>query len=191
MTETIRTDDEITCLKYHQNGLYFAQNNQLFVRDLRTNSTRLVYTAEDDINAIDIHSNNKFIGLVDDSGFPTVLDITTSKPYKKFKSSHSNLATVFKFRPTLPWQTITAGLDSSLKSWDFSKGLLKSTHEFQSGGINPPFVYCLDITSNGNCMAAGLGDGTISVLKNVPRKFDLESSIFETLELHSWSVSGL
>lgn len=64
-------------------------------------------------------------------------------------------------------------MDSQIIAWDFSQGspiekfnmctpLAESADTSQV--FNPPFVYCLGVSSNGRTVAAGLGDGNVRML---------------------------
>ncbi|KAJ3313456.1 WD repeat-containing protein 53 [Boothiomyces sp. JEL0838] len=180
--------------KLNGSNLYFTSDNELFLYDVRTDAIQSIYTATEDVNEFDVHYNSKFVGFVDDDGKVTVLDNRTYKPFKSFKNGHSNIASCFKFRPTLPWQCITGGFDCFIKSWDFSRAALQSEYSaisIASDTFNPPFIYSIAFDRTGNKLAAGLGDGKLCIFTEFGRGKPKLPGNLEILEKHSWSISGL
>ncbi|KAJ3272397.1 WD repeat-containing protein 53 [Terramyces sp. JEL0728] len=174
--------------------IYFTVDNGLLLLDARTGQIQPIYQATEDINEFAVHFNKKFIGFVDDNGRISVLDTRNYKPFKNFKSGHSNIASCFKFRPTTPWQCVTGGFDCFVKSWDFSRASLQTEYcatVVASDTFNPPFIYSLAFDEAGNTLAAGLGDGKICIFSDFGRGKPKLPGKFQILEKHSWSISGL
>ncbi|KAI8893669.1 WD40-repeat-containing domain protein [Globomyces pollinis-pini] len=193
-----QNNDPVTSISIlNDNVCYFAAGSSVYQTDLRVNSPSCLFELDEDVNMIDLHSNSHYLGTSDDSGAINVFDLRTQKRTRKFRSSHTNIASCFSFRPTTPWQCWSGGFDSFVHCWDFSTGKIISSlstesESFQSDkqNINPPYVNSLCFTENGNNAAIGLGNGMISLLRGIPRKGNLNCHD-DLLECHTWSVSAL
>ncbi|KAI7869058.1 WD40-repeat-containing domain protein [Spinellus fusiger] len=184
---------------------YLASGTKVFTYDLRntsmilTQAEREYHFSKDEINTIDINEKNTFLATADDDGQVTIVDLTTHKIYKPFSKKHRSICMVVQFRPKKPWQVWSGGLDNKVLQWDFSRGSILSTYDTNPKEpsaehmFNPPFVYCLAISTNGQRIAAGLGDTTVQVLSFDPAKKSKHESptVIRLEEGHASMISSL
>lgn len=136
-----------------------------------------------------------FMASVDDSGQVNVMDVRTGAPFKRFRRKHDNLATCVAFRPHKPWELFTGSFDQSVIAWDFSRG--SPNRDFTPAlnaevkSLNPPFVYCLQVSSDGKTCFIGKGDGTLQVLQSKGKKCKKEDWFVTDHEAHRWSLTSL
>jgi len=156
---------------------YMAVGSKVLVFDMRNtdmilnDSSRTYEFCGDEINSIDINERNNFLCTADDLGEVKVIDLESHKLYKQFRSKHQNLCMAACFRPRKPWELWSGGMDNTIFRWDISRA--SSTASFDTNQtepnaqqmVNPPFVYSLRIHQNGDWVAAGLGDGSVEVIK--------------------------
>ncbi|KAG2177639.1 hypothetical protein INT44_008153 [Umbelopsis vinacea] len=160
---------------------YMAVGSKVLVYDMR-NSDMILSEAskeyefsEDEINTIDINEKNSFLCTADDRGEVKVIDLESHKLYKQFRSKHKNLCMAACFRPKKPWELWSGGMDNTICQWDISRGSMVTSYDTNQTDpsahqmVNPPFVYSLRISHDGTWVAAGLGDGSVQVLKLEPK----------------------
>jgi hypothetical protein len=95
-----------------------------------------------------------------------ILDISSHCEHKpSIRTHHSNIVNTTVLRPAFKWDLASGGLDCSIKGHDFSTGKRRfeievKAVEYDEGDeeeskrgpsqiVNPPFVFSLDFTSNG------------------------------------------
>ncbi|KAI8640698.1 WD40-repeat-containing domain protein [Parasitella parasitica] len=171
--------DPVTCIKFakkNQPYIYLSSGTKVLVYDLGTegiiitNPIRTYEFSNDEINSIDINDNNKFLATADDEGIVNIIDLSTHKIYKKTLKRHSNICMSVKFRAKQSWQVWSGSMDSKVYEWDFSRGLPTNIYDMspkeQSTAqmFNPPFVYDVAISHNGEWIAAGLGNCTVRLI---------------------------
>ncbi|CAO3665232.1 unnamed protein product [Umbelopsis vinacea] len=156
---------------------YMAVGSKVLVFDMRNTNMILSEASReyefcgDEINTIGINERNNFLCTADDLGEVKVIDLESHKLYKQFRTKHQNLCMAACFRPRKPWELWSGGMDNTIFQWDISKG--SSTASFDTNQtdpntqqlVNPPFVYSLRIHPSGDWVAAGLGDGSVDVIK--------------------------
>jgi len=150
---------------------------------------------EEEINQICVHpKSGQYLCAAMDSGAVAILDLQNRRVSKHLRK-HKNICAASIFHPRNPWDLVSGGYDQMLFFWDFSRGRLTSSFDMknlqitdQQGGvsqvINPPFVHSLAYTSDGRYLAAGLGDGTISLLDHRKR-----ACVLTLPEAHKAAVS--
>ncbi|KAI7898169.1 WD40-repeat-containing domain protein [Cokeromyces recurvatus] len=179
-------NEPVTSVKFAKKSslpfLYLSSGRNIHTYDLRAEGIILTEPAQsyqfskDEINSIDINDNNTFLASVDDEGVLNIIDLGSHKIYKKTTKKHSNICMSVKFRARKPWEVWSGGMDSQVYEWDFSRG--SPTHIYNmtpkepssTQMFNPPFVYALDISPDGEWIAAGLGDTTIQLLSPPNKK---------------------
>ncbi|CDH50086.1 wd40 repeat-containing protein [Lichtheimia corymbifera JMRC:FSU:9682] len=154
--------------------VYLASGKKVYAFDLRNEGLILTTPAEeyefsdDEINSIDVRDN--FLVTGDDQGDVKVVDMDSNKIYKKLVKKHNSICMAVRFRARKPWEVWSGGLDCQLFQWDFSRGTpmnITNTNETAPGQqqmFNPPFVYSLDTSSDGQWVGAGLGDGSLQLV---------------------------
>ncbi|GAA5803620.1 hypothetical protein HPULCUR_009103 [Helicostylum pulchrum] len=139
--------------------------------------------SNDEINSIDVNENNKFLATADDEGVVNVIDLSSHKLYKKSSKKHNSICMSVKFRVKKSWEVWSGGMDSKLYEWDFSRGLPTNIYDMKAKVpsaaqmFNPPFVYKVATSPDGEWIAASLGDSTIQLLSppnKKQKKFDLK-----------------
>ncbi|OBZ91898.1 WD repeat-containing protein 53 [Choanephora cucurbitarum] len=154
--------EPVTSIKFAQKSslplIYIASGTKVHTFDLRNESVMLtepIQTYEfskDEINQIDVNENNKFMATADDEGVVNVI-----------------------------W---SGGMDSKVYEWDFSRGLPTNIYDMSNKEpsakqmFNPPFVYNMAVSSDGEWIAAGLGDTSIQLL-SPPNKKQKKSELQE------------
>ncbi|GAN07531.1 conserved hypothetical protein [Mucor ambiguus] len=148
----------------------------VLIYDLRSEDTIItepiqVYEfSNDEINSIDINENNKFLVTADDEGVVNIVDLGTHKIYKKTSKKHNSICMSAKFRAKKPWEVWSGGMDSKIYEWDFSRGLPTNIYDMTpkepsaTQMFNPPFVYKITTSPDGEWVAASLGDSTIQLI---------------------------
>ncbi|KAL0074693.1 WD40-repeat-containing domain protein [Phycomyces blakesleeanus] len=156
--------------------IYLSSGTKVYTFDLRNTDMILAEPAReynfsaDEINAIDVNEKNTFLATADDDGYINVVDLSTHKIHKSFSKKHNSIAMAVKFRPKKPWQVWSGGLDSKVFQWDFSRGMITETFDMNPSEptaaqmFNPPFVYSLAVSKDGQIIAAGLGDSTVQLI---------------------------
>jgi WD40 repeat protein len=189
IVDSFRTEQEVISMKLQNQVLYYCSANSIYRQDLRLKTPTKIFTGPEEINAIDV--NNKFIAVGDDSGMPYTLDFSNFKPRPMRQGlGHSNIINTVLFRPTMMYDLITGGSDSTAKIWDTSRGTIYEEHTFTNETImNPPFVHSLAFTKNGNTCAFGLGNGAVHIF-DFARKKPKFQKVMER-EGHEWCVSAL
>ncbi|OAD74935.1 hypothetical protein PHYBLDRAFT_144287 [Phycomyces blakesleeanus NRRL 1555(-)] len=151
--------------------IYLSSGTKVYTFDLRNTDMILAEPAReynfsaDEINAIDVNEKNTFLATADDD-----VDLSTHKIHKSFSKKHNSIAMAVKFRPKKPWQVWSGGLDSKVFQWDFSRGMITETFDMNPSEptaaqmFNPPFVYSLAVSKDGQIIAAGLGDSTVQLI---------------------------
>ncbi|KAI9318229.1 WD40-repeat-containing domain protein [Dichotomocladium elegans] len=152
--------------------VYLASSNKVFAYDLRNDG--LIFTVpaheyafnEDEINCIDVRDH--FLATADDQGEVRVVDLEKNTIYKKMIKKHSNICMAVKFRSKKPWEDVS---------------------ETRSGQqmFNPPFIYALDTSKDGQWIAAGLGDCSIQLLHEAGKKTKRKEIRIE--EAHTYMVN--
>ncbi|KAI8375004.1 WD40-repeat-containing domain protein [Choanephora cucurbitarum] len=190
--------EPVTSIKFAQKSslplIYIASGTKAHTFDLRNESVMLtepIQTYEfskDEINQIDVNENNKFMATADDEGVVNVIDLSTHKIYKKTTKKHNNICMSVKFRPRKSWEVWSGGMDSKVYEWDFSRGLPTNIYDMSNKEpsakqmFNPPFVYNMAVSSDGEWIAAGLGDTSIQLLSppnKKQKKFELQEKRLE------------
>ncbi|KAI9017502.1 WD40-repeat-containing domain protein [Gaertneriomyces semiglobifer] len=204
--KSFSSDDDITSLCFSgENLLYASAGRHVYLFDTRvpdliiTQGRKIGATADDEINQVAIHENGNFVARADDSGNVTVIDVRTNKPFKRLRSVHESLATCVRFNPRKPWELWSGGMDSTVIHWDFSKGTVLQAYDMrldredQPQVVNPPFVHDLDISHDGRTLAAGLGDGSILVMRNDSQGRKDKGTWSQTRMdgSHSWAVTAV
>ncbi|KAI9473690.1 MAG: WD40-repeat-containing domain protein [Benjaminiella poitrasii] len=179
-------NEPITSVKFAKKSslpfLYLSSGTKVYTYDLRAEGIILTESAQtyefsnDEINSIDIHENNKFLSTADDEGVVNIIDLNSHKIYKKSAKKHNNICMSVKFRAKKSWDVWSGGMDSKVYEWDFSRGLPTNIYDMtpkepsSAQMFNPPFVYALDISNDGEWIAAGLGDTSIQLLSPPNKK---------------------
>ena len=57
--------------------------------------------------------------------------------------------------------------------------------------MNPPFVYCIQVSSDGKTCFVGKGDGTLQILQSRGKKGKKEDWAITEHEAHRWSLTSL
>ncbi|PSS04852.1 WD repeat-containing protein [Actinidia chinensis var. chinensis] len=141
---------------------------------------------KEEINQITCNSRSCFLAAADDGGDVKIIDIRQQCLYKTLRAGHTSICSSVQFLPWRPWEVITAGLDSKLVMWDFSKGRPYKIVDFSvpdtdGGGsagqcLNPAFVHSIavpevDIVDKvGKVCVVARGDGVVEVI-------DIESEL--------------
>ncbi|KAI9021400.1 WD40-repeat-containing domain protein [Phycomyces nitens] len=163
-------------------NIYLSSGTKVFTFDLRntgmilTEAAREYEFSTDEINAIDVNEKNTFLATADDNGHINVVDLSSHKIHKSFSKKHNSIAMAVKFRPKKPWQVWSGGLDSKVFQWDFSRGMITESFDMNpkeptaAQMFNPPFVYSLAVSKDGQKIAAGLGDSTVQIVSYETKK---------------------
>jgi len=170
--------------------------------DLNTNKATKCLLHEEGVNSVCFHpkkdylvftasgksisAKGSFLASCDDSGEIKIFNLDQDSLFKTLRC-HKNICTSVKFRPRHPWEVVSGALDCKIYNCEFSRGKPKFSFDLASSGqkqiVNPPFVYCLDISQDDRKLVAGLGDCTIAIFDlNAKRKTHI-------LESHTASVS--
>ncbi|VDP73006.1 unnamed protein product [Echinostoma caproni] len=147
--------DPCAALKFNPDKpevLYSAHGGRILAWDFRHLSAPLSEwnVNEDEINSLDVLSNESFLCAADDTGAVQVLDISTGNVARTLKK-HDNICSVARFRPNRAWQLISGGLDCRMIVSDW-KGtglgviifeldeIVDSSlfSDYHSGGNDPP-----------------------------------------------------
>ncbi|KAI8062177.1 WD40-repeat-containing domain protein [Gongronella butleri] len=157
--------------------LYLSSGTKVLTYDLRQPGIILTEAqceynfSSDEINSIDINKKHTFLATGDDEGAVNIVDLATHKLFKKQIKSHDTICMAVKFSPRKAWEVWSGGSDSKMIQRDFSKGRplevfgmadLAATSEQM---FNPPFVYTMDTSADGDWLAAGLGDASIQLFR--------------------------
>ncbi|KAK4521878.1 Glutathione gamma-glutamylcysteinyltransferase [Mucor velutinosus] len=172
-------DAPVTSIKFarkNQPYIYLSSGNKVLIYDLRsegiiiTEPIQVYEFSNDEINSIDINENNKFLATADDEGVVNIVDLSNHKIYKKTSKKHSSICMSAKFRAKKSWEVWSGGMDSKVYEWDFSRGLPTNIYDMTpkepsaTQMFNPPFVYKIATSPDGEWVAASLGDSTIQLL---------------------------
>ncbi|EPB89999.1 hypothetical protein HMPREF1544_03111 [Mucor circinelloides 1006PhL] len=170
---------KVTSIKFarkNQPYIYLSSGNKVMTYDLRaegiiiTEPAQVYEFSNDEINNIDINENNKFLATADDEGVVNIIDLNSHKIYKKTSRKHSSICMAAKFRAKKSWEVWSGGMDSKVYEWDFSRGVPTNIYDMTpkepsaTQMFNPPFVYKIAISPDGEWVAASLGDATIQLL---------------------------
>ncbi|ORZ08317.1 WD40-repeat-containing domain protein, partial [Absidia repens] len=159
---------------------YLSSGKKVLVYDLRNTGMIVSETCReyefsgDEINSIDINQKQSFLATGDDNGEVKIVDLVNHKIYKKLNKKHRNVI----------W---SGGLDCKVHQWDFSKGKLLDIYDTAPSEpsstqmFNPPFVYTIENSMDGNWVAAGLGDASIQIDPVVSRLEDGHSNMVNCL----------
>ena len=82
-------DQSVNAIQVKQQVVYYVSGKSLY--QFVDGSSQLLYTMEDEINALDIHQSSPFISMADDSGAVAVFDQRTKGLFKRFRSGHDNV----------------------------------------------------------------------------------------------------
>lgn len=179
--------DEITSIAFdHSHTMYAASGSEIFQLDTRqeqivcTIPQNKLELSGEEINCIDIHPYGVLLA-VDDGGCVNGKSIPETQDLFSVPHAHNNISYAAKFSPDSDYclNFATGGLDGSLIGWQFHPRDITPSPVFQvdfthaihqaeghqSKGINPPFVYSLDYTSDAELLGCGLGDGSIVLLE--------------------------
>ncbi|CAO3642987.1 unnamed protein product [Mucor fragilis] len=172
-------DAPVTSIKFarkNQPYIYLSSGNKVLIYDLRSEGiiiaepTQVYEFSNDEINSIDVNENNKFLATADDEGVVNIVDLGSHKIYKKTSKKHSSICMSAKFRAKKSWEVWSGGMDSKVYEWDFSRGLPTNIYDMTpkepsaTQMFNPPFVYKIATSPDGEWVAASLGDSTIQLL---------------------------
>ncbi|SAM09508.1 hypothetical protein [Absidia glauca] len=157
-------------------AFFFHSLHKVLTYDLRNTAmtvsepVREYSFSGDEINSIDINQKQTFLATADDNGEVKVIDLLNHKIHKKLTKKHGNICMSVKFSQRKAWEVWSGGLDCKVYQWDFSKGKplnILSTSPVEATAaqmFNPPFVYTLETSLDGQWIAAGLGDASIQLL---------------------------
>ncbi|KAI8089354.1 WD40-repeat-containing domain protein [Halteromyces radiatus] len=155
--------------------LYLSSGTKVFTYDIRNTSmilseaTREYDFSSDEINSIDVNGKHTYLATADDNGEVKIIDLATHTIFKKMTKKHGNLCMSVKFSQRMTWEVWSGGLDCKIYRWDYSRGkpldIINTTSSEPSASqmFNPPFVYTLGSSLDGNWIAAGLGDASIQL----------------------------
>jgi len=146
----------------------------------------------DEINQIVISPDGKFMAVCDDSGTIQVINLATKGIQRSLQNGHTNICSSIMFTPSK--KVVSGGLDCQIIEWDWNKSPTKPLkfHSFStndiivstsSPGLNPPHVHCVDVSIDGQYVAAAVGSGHV-VVCNLPEKSRIGS-----VESHLAAVS--
>ncbi|KAI8340517.1 WD40-repeat-containing domain protein [Chlamydoabsidia padenii] len=173
---------------------YLASGNKVFTYDLRNTGMivcdpiRKYDFSGDEINSIDINQKQTHLATADDKGEVKVVDLVNHKIYKKLNKKHGNICMSVKFSQRKAWEVWSGGLDCKVYQWDFSKGKplnifdTNSTEPTSAQMFNPPFVYALETSNDGQWIVTGLGDSSIQLYDFGDKKSKLADPIITHLE---------
>ncbi|RUS18777.1 LOW QUALITY PROTEIN: WD40-repeat-containing domain protein [Endogone sp. FLAS-F59071] len=175
-------DSEVTsvCFPTKTTGLslYVASGNKIAIND----KDKYLATADDNgkvkvgASRVSLSTDHVPLRLVFCSTHPSIaVDLETHQLHKQFRTQHDN---VYDFlasmiRHCVRQHFLSGGMDSHLIQWDFSRGAptqiwdmtVSADESTTSQLFNPPFVYSIVTSNDGRVVAAGLGDGSVKVLK--------------------------
>ena len=92
---------------------------------------------EPEVNGVAVHGQGRFVAAAADDGRVHVIERSTGRPQRRFRTTHDNvrlnyifgllliaaqIASCVRFRPGRTWEVLSGGLDCKLIRWDFSKG---------------------------------------------------------------------
>ncbi|KAG2199664.1 hypothetical protein INT47_005189 [Mucor saturninus] len=182
----ISLSEPVTSIKFGKksgsSSLYLSSGTKVHTFDLRSEGASFaqpIQTYEfsnDEINSIDVNENNKYLATADDDGVVNVIDLGSHKIHKKSSKKHNNICMSVSFRAKKSWEVWSGGMDSKLYEWDFSRGLPTNIYDMNSKEpttaqmFNPPFVYKVATSPDGEWIAASLGDSTIQLLSPPNKK---------------------
>lgn len=176
--------EPVTSIKFGNKTphLYLSSGTSVHTYDLRADGIILTEPlntynfSQEEINDIDVNENNKFLATADDNGVVNVIDLSTHKIYKKTTKKHNSICMSVKFRAKKSWEVWSGGMDSKLYEWDFSRGAPVNIHDMSAKEpsaaqmFNPPFVYKVATSPDGEWVAASLGDSSIQLLSPPNKK---------------------
>ncbi|KAI8926324.1 WD40-repeat-containing domain protein [Entophlyctis helioformis] len=152
----------------------------------------ITHTPRNRRTAIAANHTQALIALADDTGRVSVLSPSQQPPFAehvRLRGVHGNIATSAAFRPHHGAQLYSGGMDYAVVQWDAAtarRGAVRTCEAAEmpadetdqpdgaaaaaqdTGGIrglNPPFVGGIAFDESGDWLAAGLGDGSIEVVR--------------------------
>lgn len=142
----------------------------------------------DEVSSIALNSKGDTLAVAMDSGVINLLSMKSNGTfcenagatrYKRLTRVHSNIVSTISFKKNNPRELLSGGFDYIGCVWDIDKGRPKASTVFQlipnseedddaapkMQLVNPPFVMHASYMMDGRCIAAALGDGTVSALE--------------------------
>lgn len=189
-TAAITVDGSVTCIRQFpiSSLLALSANQTVFVCDYTLSNGSIASLSHkhqfcfntDEINEIDIHAKELYICACDDNGEIKIIDLDNKRLLRTLSRFHDSICSTVKFSFRKPWELISAGLDTRIGRWDWSRGRLLagvtargeiSKTELM---VNPPMVHSMVLLRSQNCIACGLGDGRLLIYSiKSPRSVDL------------------
>ena len=176
---TLSIDGSVTCIRQFplSSLLALSASKTVFVYDYTiSNGTIASLTQKDqfcfntdEINEIDIHAKESYICACDDNGEVKIIDLDNRKLLRTLSRFHDSICSAVKFNSRKPWELISAGLDTKIGRWEWSRGRLltgvTARGDISKSGlmINPPMVHCMVLLQRQNCIVCGLGDGRLLI----------------------------
>jgi WD40 repeat protein len=188
---SFRTPEDISALRIHSkqpHSLYYSSGKSVYLYDLRSSNSTVIVQGEEEINDFDVHDTS--IVILDDSGLPYTFALGT-KQVKRFRKGlgHSNIGNCVRWRPTCRYEAISGGCDATCILWDSNRGSPLDRMTWEASATNPPWVYSVAFSQDGNRVALGLGDGSVSIHRVERKKPKLGES--QRVMCHDWTVSAL
>ncbi len=164
----------ISCSRIRAHEIFVACGQKVLGYDQRQMKDALFMFEcnEDEINQIVLHEKEEYLAACDDSGQIKVFNLPEKRLYKTLRK-HTNICSTIAFRPNRTWDMLSGGLDNMLLQWDVSRNRSVCNINMQDLGIvaenpesysvNPPFVYSLAVSSNGNYVACGTENALVQV----------------------------
>jgi WD40 repeat protein len=159
---------------------------------------------EGDINSLVVHPKKNLLAFSDDSYSIYLIPITEDglfsppqgKFYKSLRRVHSNIVYSLLFTDNNRKEELfSGGFDLSLCFWDAERGrpnksiTIEAEMKNESQTLNPPFVYAMQLISQGKILVVALGDGSVRIYSF---KLGKSSSIFKQVRLyHAGSLSPI
>lgn len=148
---------------------YFYFLNSQSVQRHGMEDKKLIYSnpiKNDSMEEIEVNIIDSLLAISFESGKLIIYNLKT-KSESKAKYLLNSLFCL-SFRNTLPKQLITGGFSQRVQVWNADKVVdkldLECKPKFETLGINPPYVYSLCSSHDGNIIYCGLGSGDIMVL---------------------------
>jgi len=150
---------------------------------------------EDEINQLALNKAENYLATADDSGNIKVVTLGDDMKVYKTLRKHTNICASLSFAPNKPWDLYSAGYDSQLIQWNFSKSrsscifdmkdLEEARDDVESFVVSPPFVHSLAVSKSGSTLACGTENGLVHVFDCTQRL----ARFRKTLYGHSQGVS--
>lgn len=197
---TLPIRDDVTCICATPTLLAVSVSNAIVLYNIKkqqlSEPLEVCKYNVDEINQLRINSSGNYLLSCDDSGQTAVIDISIPKRSNhRTTCRYHDMCLTAAFHPQRCWEMITGGMDSHIVLWEYSRGRPLHTLDIKESlqtsfglqYINPPMIYSLCTLDNKPLVAAGLGNGCISLLSISGGKIRLLS----TIQRHSTSVGSV